>query len=336
VLKELAAEVEADPALQFESGKSLSKVVTGCVDYLDDTGASKGREHAKRYIQSVGLVNNKAYYYHCGDGTMSARTYVALRRIEAAWNELHAGEHLNDVNGCLLPTIAVGRVMLIVANAESVAREIEHLLGENLLPDDWRHEAEYLNGRVNEIIEDARKWLSSRLVVRRRYALPGEVDTSIPAITKEELVRLFKPFYPCAQRAGKAYQITTVLGNRIRRVWQPQGDAQSQRPYDRTDALLYAARHWGGYECNVQANVAATELGYLRDARFVLPGLKDDDFNVRMASVACLAFLPSSETIDALQRVVNGDTDRGVRQASEWAYGFNCDDGKRFADCLIE
>lgn len=336
VLDELAAEVEADPVLRLKSKKSLSKVVTGCVDYLDATGASNGREYAKRYIQSVGLVNNKASYYHCGDGTASARAYVALCRIEAAWHELHAVEHLNDVNGCLLPTVAVGRVMLIATNAESIVREIEHLLGESLLADDWRHKAESLNGRVNEIIEDARKWVSSRLVVRRRFALPGEVDTSIPAITKEELVRLFKPFYPCAQRAGKAYQITTVLGNRIRRVWQAQGDAQSQRSYDRTDALLYAARHWGGYECNVQANAAATELGYLRDARFVLPGLKDDDFNVRMAAVACLAFLPSSETVDALRRVGDGDADRGVRQASEWAYGFNCGDGKRFADCLIE
>lgn len=337
VLNELAAEIETDPALQFESRKSLSKVVSGCVDYFDVTGMSKGRGHAKRFIQSVGLVNNKAHYYHCGDdGTANARAYVALRQIEAAWNELRAAEHLDTTNGCLLPTVAVGRVMLIAANAKSIAQEIEHLLGEGLLTDKWRNEAESINARVSEIIEDARKWLSSRVVIRRRFALPGEVSTSIPAITKEELVKLFKPFYPCAQRADKAYQITTVLGNRIRRVWQPQGDAQPQRPYDRTDALLYAARHWGGYECNVQANTAATELGYLRDTRFILPGLTDGDFNVRMAAVACLAFLPSSETVDALQRTADGDADRGVRQAAGWAYGFNCGDDKRFADCLVE
>lgn len=325
-LYELAAEVEADPVLQLKSETSLSKAVTRCIDYLDDAGERNGGGYAKGYIQSVGLVNNKAYYYHCGDGAASARAYVSLRRIEAAWNELHAAKHLDGVNACLLPTVAVGRVMLIAVNAESVTREIEHLLSENLLTDEWRREAESVYARVNEIIEDAREWLSSRTVIRRRFALPCEVNTSISAITKEELLRLYKPFYPCAQRAGKAYQITTVLGSRIRRVWLPQGDAQSQRPYDRTDALLYAGRHWGSDECRIQADAATFELGYLRDARFVLPGLTDDDFNMRMAAVACLAFLPSSETVDDLRRVADGDADRGVRQAAEWACRFASDD----------
>lgn len=337
ILKEIAAEVDADPSLQFEKAKSLSKVVTGCVDYFTEAGARKEKGYVNEYIQSVGLVNNRAYYYHCGSSAASARAYVAFRQIESEWQELCGAEHLEGIGGCLLPTVATGRAMLVASVARNLARRIEHLLEDGLLAGTWREEAEGLHRRMDDVVGRAEKWLETRAAVPHTYTLPAKVDMSIPSVTKEELLELLKPFYPSAQKADKAYRLTSLLGNRIRRVWQPTDGQQcrSRRLYDRTDALLYAARHWGGSECRIQADTATVELGLLRDARFVLPGLDAKDFNMRMAAVACLAFLASGD-VARLRNVATDDPDNGVRQAAEWACRFSSGDPQVFAACLKE
>jgi hypothetical protein len=92
--------------------------------------------------------------------------------------------------------------------------------------------------------------------------------------------------------------------------------------FDPTDALIYAAKRWGGRECSLQAMLASRELGYLRDPAFVLPGLKAPSFEVRLAAVACLAFLWSDEGTSRLKDSALHDHEPGVRQSALWAYAF--------------
>lgn len=96
----------------------------------------------------------------------------------------------------------------------------------------------------------------------------------------------------------------------------------SEYLYDKTDALLYAAKKWGGYECCSQAMIASNELERLRDVRFVYPALVAGNFNIRFAGVACLAFLRSIKGNKLLLHTAKNDSDAGVRRAALWAYCF--------------
>jgi HEAT repeat protein len=91
--------------------------------------------------------------------------------------------------------------------------------------------------------------------------------------------------------------------------------------YDKTDALIYIAKEWGGPESRFQATLAANELGLLRDRRFILNDLNSEDFNVRLSAVACLAFLSSPNNTRIFKKTATSDTDAGVRQSALWAYG---------------
>lgn len=334
LLSEIAAEVKADSALELVSRRSLSQVVTGCVDYLDADGINKAGKYTKQHLQSVGQVGNKAFYYHASDDareTAAACAYVELRRLEVEWNELRADAHLDAVDVCSLPTVAVGRAMLIAVDAATFADKIDDLIGGRLLAEAWHEQAERLKSRIDDVVARADEWLASRTAVQRIYSLPDAVDATVATITKEELVRLLDPFYPRAQRVQRSYEITTLLGGRIRRVWH-EGAGRRAQVYDRVDAMLYAGRHWGGSECRIQADAATFELGLLRDARFVLSMLEDHDFNTRMTAVACLAFLPSPEVAAALCRVADGDADLGVRQAAAWACRWASNNFSGFAE----
>jgi hypothetical protein len=78
----------------------------------------------------------------------------------------------------------------------------------------------------------------------------------------------------------------------------------------------------GGLECNFQARLASSELGWLRDVRFVFPALCAKEVETRLAAVACLAFLWSEEGNKYLRRMAVEDVEPGVRQSALWAYGF--------------
>lgn len=137
-------------------------------------------------------------------------------------------------------------------------------------------------------------------------------------------IRAWKAVYP------KRTRLLGLMGDAVRRVpnpdyvnrFSPNQRAASEYIFDRTDALIYAAKQWGGHECCLQATLAGNELGHLRDSRFVLPALDNEHFSTRLAAVACLAFLWSDIGKERLRSVMVNDPDLGVRQSALWAYGF--------------
>jgi hypothetical protein len=68
--------------------------------------------------------------------------------------------------------------------------------------------------------------------------------------------------------------------------------------------------------------LAKSQLGLLRDARFVFPVVKRDSFEDRLAGVACLAFLWSVKGNQLLRSIVTTDPNPSVRQSALWACGF--------------
>ena len=152
----------------------------------------------------------------------------------------------------------------------------------------------------------------------------------MPGLTSEELLTILKPLYPQAEKITNAAQLITLKYDSIRRIPNPafvsrfakDPQVAAEFLYDRTDALLYAAKQWGGPECCLQAMLASNELGWLRDPRFVFPALGSKGFEVRLAAIACLAFLGSNEGNEQLRELAIKDVDPGVRQSALWAYGF--------------
>src|SRR5205085_7303454 len=110
-------------------------------------------------------------------------------------------------------------------------------------------------------------------------------------------------------------KLIRLVFHSIRRVPNPgfrsrfnqKPDEAAEYLFDRTDALLYAAQKWGGYECCFQSALAASNLGLLRDARFVFPLLSMKPFDDRLTGVACLAFLQTEESIERLKDAAVGD-----------------------------
>ena len=126
------------------------------------------------------------------------------------------------------------------------------------------------------------------------------------------------------------HQLTALLNKKIGRFPNPEFESRfstephkaSEYLYDRTDALLFAAVRWGGHECRMQAMMARSEIGPLRDPRFVYPALKSVTFEERLRGVAGLAFLWSDCGHELLRQVALNDTESAVRLSALWAYGF--------------
>jgi hypothetical protein len=67
---------------------------------------------------------------------------------------------------------------------------------------------------------------------------------------------------------------------------------------------------------------ASPYLGFLRDARFVFPVLKRENFEDRLTGIACLAFLWSDKGNQLLREIAISDPNPSVRQSALWACGF--------------
>lgn len=247
------------------------------------------------------------------------------------------------MDGYSLPTVAVGQALLLIAEAEAVASSTEGLVGSMLLDESAQLNAEGLLNAVTEVIDRARVWLS----LHRRVAgdLPSAVARDVPGWTAAELRVLIKPLSLTVRRLEKMGRVIALMRERILRVPNPSfikrfdvdHVAASLYLFDCADALLFTARQWGNEEALFQAGVATAEVGRLRDARYVLPGLKDPDFERRLTAVACLAFLPATpETRNALRHAAEADPDPSVRATASWAYRLVISPLNQLADLLTE
>ena len=166
--------------------------------------------------------------------------------------------------------------------------------------------------------------------MRTAIDIPRNISLAIPGWTAAELLQVLKPLYPAAKDMDSPNRLTRYISTEIRRYRNPEFESRfsktprkaSEYLYDRTDALLLTATRWGGNECRMQAMMARSELGTLRDPRFVYPALGSPVFEGRLMAIACLAFLWSEEGNELLLKTILNDVEPGLRQSALWAYGF--------------
>ncbi len=325
--REVQEEINNDPFLRPSGTSRIASILADAAKETVDWNHKERRPRVTRHVLRAGRVDGVAYYYHDTKTLPKAQNYVRLRQIESSWESASVEENLLTLPSCSLASVAVGRAMLVAAQTKAFLDELGRLFEDGKLDVFTRSEAETLQNTIRRINDDAEKALSS---YTNDYGLPAEVDLAIPGWTAEELLPVIKPFYTRAQKIETPNVLVRLLHGDIRRFPNPNFESRfSKIPasaveylYDRTDALLFIARQWGGYECRLQANFARNELRQLRDPRFVFPALDSEDFNRRLAAVSCLAFLWSDEGNTLLKRIAITDRDYGIRMSALWAYAF--------------
>jgi hypothetical protein len=253
---------------------------------------------------------------------------VRFRQIEQRWNESVTMREPTAYMGISLLSIAVGRAMLVKAEAETLTNTIDEFLRETAGDSATRHEADLIREAMSDVLETTSRWLADSDI--GSLDIPREVSLAIPGWTAAELLEVLQPLYPAAKKMRAPKHLTSLISKKISRFPNPEFESRfskvphkaSEYLYDRTDALLFAATRWGGHECRMQAMMARSEIGPLRDPRFVYPALKSVMFEERLRGVASLAFLWSDCGRELLRQVALNDTEPVVRLSALWAYGF--------------
>lgn len=327
-VRDVTDEIELDPSLRPASSIPLFQLLSDASKERITVSKGRRRPRAVRRVYRIGTVGNVTYYHYNGDCLEEAGAYVELQRVESRWMTMQAEERLGQIRNCMAPSLAIGNARLIAAEVQGFCRTLNSLLAREM-DGTTRREAEALLERITETVNSAHGSVSihSRDLYQK---LPETVLTDVPGWTAEELFSILCPLHPNLQKNKNHNDLNSLLCKEIRRVpnpnfrhrFSPEHRGASEFLFDRTDALLYAARRWGGYECSFQANTARSELGWLRDLRYVFPALHAENLKVRIIGVACLAFLGSDEATYYLREIAVGDPEPGVRQSALWAYGF--------------
>jgi hypothetical protein len=327
-VRDVRDEVEMDPALEPAGRLQLRSIISDISKETIDAGDGNRRARVIRHCTHVGKVNGDSYYCHDAEAADEARSYVRFRQMEQHWSESVTLREAAAYMSCSLPSVAVGRALLVKAEAEALTNNIDDLLRETAVDSATRHEAELLREEVSGITEAASRWLVNGAI--DCLDIPRDIFLTFPGWTAAELLEVLKPLYPAAKGMESPNRLTTFVKKKISRFLNPEFESRfSKEPhkaseylYDRTDALLFAATRWGGHECRMQAMMVRGEIGALRDPRFVYPALKSVIFEERLRGVAGLAFLWSDWGNELLRQVAMNDTESGVRLSALWAYGF--------------
>jgi hypothetical protein len=337
-VREVRGQIELDPSLQLTGSSRLVSVLSDAAKERITSGENCGRRsRVAQHVYRIGNVADVSYY--STGRTPEAEAFIKIKRLEHRWSVMRVDEELGTLRLCSLPTAAIGRAILALADTDDLMCDLSSLRGGGHLRGEQRQTADELFNSMTEAADFAREWLKDHVTDDR--LLPESVNRDVPGWTVDELLEVIKPLYPRSQTLSKNSQLLGLMGDVIRRVPNPEyvnrfssnQRMASEYLFDRTDALIYAAKEWGGYECCLQATLAGNELGHLRDTRFVFPALDAKDFSARLAAVACLAFLQSEAGDERLRDVAVNDSDPGVRQSALWAYGFV---GEKGAQALLE
>ncbi|HEX8495366.1 MAG TPA: hypothetical protein VF658_21315 [Pyrinomonadaceae bacterium] len=342
-VRDVRDEVEMDPALEPAGRLQLRSILSDISKETIDAGDGNRRTRVTRHCIYVGKVNGDSYYCHNVEEAEEARAYVRFLQIEQRWRESAAMREPTSYMTNSLPSVAVGRAMLVKAEAETLTNTIDEFLRETAVDSTTRREADSIREAVSGITEATSRWLVNSSI--DSMDIPRDVSLAIPGWTAAELLEVLKPLYPAAKKLKSPNQLTPLISKKISRFPNPEFECRfskmphkaSEYLYDRTDALLFAATRWGGHECRMQAMMARSEIGPLRDPRFVYPALKSVIFEERLRGVAGLAFLWSARGGELLRQVALNDTELGVRLSALWGYGFAGGEGAeellRQAEC---
>ncbi len=321
--REIGEEIGRDPLLARRRSRQPLAVVLSWAARRTRFYKRPGAPHvppAER-LYAVGHIDDTCYY--ASEEARRWECWVRVGQLERDWIAEALDQELERVVGCSLPTVAAGRAMLLVLDAQQQAAALERCLNEKRIDASCQARATLLKATVEHLTERAMGWIAQHPTLLLPYGVRMGQSGSLQACLED-----VRPV--CEALCGAtAQRLSLMIQKQLRRVlgykkMERQGHIRHwhQGCFDFTDVRLLVARTWGGRECCAQSMRAAHALGRLRDPRFVYPSLRSRDARDRLTAVACLAFVPSRRGTAQLSSVGLEDTEGGVRQAALWAYAF--------------
>lgn len=312
---DLAEELKIHPELKIKRKKSINSLLNNQSKCTD--------------IKKIGWQYGEWYFYYGDEKVPCVEAYLALRKITVEWQNLNAICELDDVENCLVKSIAYGRCRLIQNKIDEIIPLLNKLSRDETLGNVVNFDAEKLLREVNEAQLKLNNWFGDNSDASS-LELPKYVRNEASGLTVEQLWKLLQPLYPKAVQVKKVAEISNILSGDIRRFKNPNykpsfcdGSLETaQYLFDKTDAFTYAGQKWGEFECFMQAAMVRDNLGLLRDLNFVLPALSSANYNERLIAVSCLAFLQDQSATKHLFETCLNDPDAGVRESAIWAYAF--------------
>ena len=336
-LADVKDEIDLDSLLHpIGKAKIRHVLMDASKDFIGKDGKPYRNKQFQR-IYRVGILYNEVYYYHGTVRLEEAYSYVKSLAIESDWNKTEFGLRLEQLKRSSLQTIAFGNAKLLIAECRTLIRRIKSLLSEKL---DAKSRGK-MSELLNELLESEKnaKQAASANSLPEMTQLLGDVDDFVPGLTANDLTKAI--LLVCPGKAGspdekfrpRFWKFVLHMPNpNFKHRFTTDARQAAEFLFDRTDALTYAGSKWGGLECAFQARTARAELGRLRDARFIIPGLTSPDQRNRIVAVCCLAFLSGETGTEELLKLIRQDTEAGVRQSALWAYCFR---KKDFTDEIV-
>lgn len=285
-ISEITEEIDFDPSLKPVSSRNYQILISDLS--RRNTWRNRLRQQTKTTVKvhQVGLLSSHAYFHYTDEPEACA--FVKYRLLEQKWSLLNPLEEINNLEKCILPLVTFGRLKLLNQEINEISKALKELKELKIILGVKQSERSEFIENVSEMLQRIESSLDE-LSEKPDY-LPKIVNTNTVGLTAPEMTELIKPFYPRAANPNPNVSLQAYLGNSIKRIQNPDfkiTNAKNPRLaakylYDKTDALIYIAKEWGGEESRLQATLAANELGLLRDPAFVIPALDSKDFNEKL------------------------------------------------------
>lgn len=315
---EVKEELIKNHSLRLEGSEPAFKILNRLVRVPSADGVYR--------LFSAGHLRGRVHY--CASEALDARAGIQLEQFEGRWNANLTQQRFHAITQCTLPSVAYGRALLLAGSLDAVTTRIK-LLGVMLSQSSIHlRRARRLQDVMTQAGQEVNDWIKSQ-PSELSSSLPNAASTDGVGWTTRELMQGVARIYHRAGSVQDPHTFTRTVGKTFPRLrselvehWNQPRQPGIVPLYDRTSALILAATHWGGYEAALQASLAATELGELRDPRFVAAALRQGETDQLYFAIACAAFLWSAECTRELLRLARENPDMGIREAAAWAYGF--------------
>lgn len=249
-MRDVQDQIELDPSLLPTGSSRLVSVLSEAARERLASGKNGGRRsRVVQHVHRIGKVADVSYY--STGRTPEAKAFIKFKEVERRWMAMHASEELATLKLCSLPTVAIGRAMLSLTETADILADFNLLRSRGHLRGEQQQKAAELLNDVIETADLAREWLDEHGINDR---CPQSVDTDVPGWTINELLEVIRPLSPRLQTIRKTSRLLGLMGDAVRRVpnpeyvnrFSPNQRAASEYLFDRTDALIYAAKQWGG------------------------------------------------------------------------------------------
>lgn len=161
-IRNIREEIGLDAALCPTGTSNLYEILADLSKELIDFGGRTRQPRGLRRIFHVGRINGDAYFYHSRDGLDDARFYIQFSQIKSQWSLASAAKQLSSIESCSLPSVALGRALLIEADVVNVFQRLSRLLDSTYGHAVTRREALRLFDEVCKVKGNVQDWLNSK------------------------------------------------------------------------------------------------------------------------------------------------------------------------------